>query len=252
MSLSLKVKRYWEKNVSNWKITDADVGSEAFFLETERYRFDKLRYLAPLIDFSQYSGKAVLDVGCGLGNDTSRFAAAGAEITGVDIADEAVRLTKANFAYRGLKGDIQQMDGCKLAFPDNSFDVVYCHTVLHFTHDPEQLIGEIRRVLKPGGKGIVMTINRNSWMMVLHRLLNVEIDYLDSPVFHPYSQTEFRSLFSGFSKIDLVVERFPVRTEVHKGLKSMIYNLVFVDLFNLLPKKIIDSSGHHLLAFLKK
>jgi SAM-dependent methyltransferase len=46
---------------------------------------------------------------------------------------------------------VMQMDACKMTFPDESFDVVYCHSVFHHLPEPEVALNAILRVLKPGG-----------------------------------------------------------------------------------------------------
>ena len=48
------------------------------------------------------------------------------------------------------------------------------------------------------------------------------------------------------------MERFPVRTKVHSGLKARLFNSLFVDLFNALPKRITNYFGHHLIAYAHK
>lgn len=140
------------------------------------------------------------------------------------------------------------MDGENLDLPDNSFDFVYCHTVLHFTPDPAAMVAEISRVLKPGGHALLMTINRKSWLYMLHRVFGVKIDYSDAPVFHHFDLQEFTALTSGFDQPQFLVERFPVRTEVHDGWKAKLYNSLFVDLYNAMPQRLIAQSGYHLLA----
>lgn len=247
--LNSQVRDYWNKNVFNWKIASAETGSEEFFRETERYRFAKLEYLERRVDFGGFAGKRLLDVGCGLGNDLSRFVGGGALGTGIDISPVAIELSKKNFQHRKLKADFYLMDGEQMTFDDCSFDVVYCHTVLHFTPNPEAMIEQIYRVLKPGGLAIIMTINRYSWLYFLHRLAKLKIDYLDAPVFNKYSIGEFEDMLSSFDELDIVVERFPVPTEVHTGLKALIYNKVFVGFFNALPRSLTRRTGYHLLAF---
>ena len=253
MSANNAVKDYWEKNVANWKIaSDLEAGSEDFFKEVERYRFDKLHYLPNYIDYNGFSGKHVLDVGCGLGTDLSLFAKGGANVSGVDIAPQAIHYAKENFAWRKLNADLQVMDGEALGFDDNSFDFIYCHTVLHFTSNPADMIAEIKRVLKPGGQALLMTINRASWLYALHKLAGLKIDYLDAPVFHRFNYGEFEQLLAPFNDKQMIVERFPVRTEVHSGIKAMIYNHLFVDLYNAMPKALIGKTGYHLLALVTK
>lgn len=246
------VRQYWNQHVDDWKIAQHRSGTAKFFAETELYRFEKLHYLLHRIPFQDYHGKRVLEVGSGLGNDLSRFAASGAQVVGVDLADRAIELAQANFKQRGLTGEFYRMDGENLAFDANSFDFVYCHTVLQFTPDPESMIREIHRVLKPRGKAILMAINRRSWLILMHRLLRTEIDYLDSPIFHRFRASDFRMVLTPFAQVQIATERFPVRTKVHKGPKAQLYNLLFVDLFNALPRRWVGWSGHHLLASVVK
>ncbi len=246
------VRDYWNAHVTDWPIASSEPGSRAFFAETEAYRFEKLDYLERLIDYGGHAGKAVLDVGCGLGNDTARFALGGARVTGIDIAPTAIELARANFAQRGLDGRFLVMNGEAMSFADASFDLVYCHTVLHFTPHPERVVREIHRVLSPGGTAILMAVNRRSWLRLMHRLAKVEIDHLAAPVFHWLGAAELQAMAAPFAERRLVVERFPVRTRVHKGLKARLFNTLFVDLFNALPRGWVAGTGHHLLLFASK
>lgn len=247
------VEQFWDENVANWKIAKhLPEGSVDFFAEVERYRFEKLNYLPKLIDYDAYKGQQVLDVGCGLATDLSRFARGKAITTGIDIAGHAIKLAKKNFEQRGLSGSFMQMNGEQLDFADNSFDFVYCHTVLHFTPNPQKMINDIQRVLKPGGTALLMTINRCSWLYFLHQIAGMKIDYMDAPIFHKFNYAEFDQLSSIFSERQVIVERFPVRTEVHKGWKASVYNTLFVDLYNALPQKLIAKTGYHLLTLAKK
>ena len=246
------VRDYWDRNVDAWKITTQAPGNREFFLETEKYRFEKLHYLTKVIDFSCFAEKELLEVGCGLANDLSRFAKGGAEVTGIDLSPRAIELSQINFAQRGLNGHFMVMNGEAMTFADCSFDVVYCHTVLHFTPSPAAMISEIHRVLRPGGTAILMTLNRRSWMNALRLLMRVEVDHLDSPVYRRFTIAEFEELLSVFSGVRVLPERFPVPTKVHKGLKSRLYNELFVGVFNAMPDAWTRRTGHHLMAFCKK
>jgi len=104
------------------------------------------------IDYESMRGKRVLDIATGTGFSTATFAQFGAEVTGIDITDYAVRATKRLFALRGLTGEILQMDAQTLEFPDNSFDFVCAHGCLMHMPDTDKAVREIYRVLKPGGQ----------------------------------------------------------------------------------------------------
>lgn len=248
-SIKDSVREYWTERVSDWKVASTlQTGSDAFFLEVERYRFEKLDYLDRIVNYQGWADRSVLDVGCGLATDLSRFARGDAEVTGIDLAPTAIDLARQNFAQRGLDGTFAVMDGENLDFPDDAFDFVYCHTVLHFTPNPEAMIAEIHRVLKPGGHALLMTINRRSWLYRLHRSFGVKLDYRDAPVFRHFDPAEFAALTSRFDQRQMLVERFPVRTEVHNGWKATLYNSLFVDLYNAMPERITGQSGYHLIA----
>jgi SAM-dependent methyltransferase len=246
------VRTYWDAHVEDWKAAVSAAGTLAYFEETEAYRFEKLDYLAKLVDFNGYAGQRVLDLGCGIGNDASRFARGGAEVTGIDLAPRAVELARRNFHLRGLAGRFAVMNGESLDLPDACFDLVYCHTVLHFTPQPGCMIEEIHRVLRPGGAAILMVVNQRSWLRAMHRLAKVEIDHLAAPVFHWLTAEQFAHLLAPFAAVEIVPERFPVRTQVHKGLKARLFNTLFVDGFNALPRAWVCRYGHHLMAFATK
>jgi ubiquinone/menaquinone biosynthesis C-methylase UbiE len=140
------------------------------------------------------------------------------------------------------------MDGEHLQFDDDSFDVVYAHGVLQYTANIEKMIAEIRRVLKPGGEAILMVYNRYSWLNFMSKLFGVKLEHEDAPVLNRFSIRQFRNMLSGFSRVEIIPERFPVPTRLHHGLKAAVYNGVFVASFNMLPKRLVRPLGWHLMA----
>jgi hypothetical protein len=75
---------------------------------------------------------------------------------------------------------------------------------------------------------------------------------VDAPVLKKYSIGEFRRLVSGFSRVRIVPERFPVTTRLHGGLKGTLYNTFSVGPFNALPRSLTGRFGWHLLAFCER
>ena len=242
------IREYWNKHIHDLEIARHPVGTREFFEELEVYRFEKLEYLPKVVDFTAYKGRQLLEVGCGIGTDLVRFAKHGAIVTGVDLAEVAVGLARKNFKLHGVRGDIQSMDGEHLQFPDQSFDVVYAHGVLQYCQDPAAMIGEIYRVLKPRGQAILMVYNRYSWLNLLSKLFGVKLEHEDAPFLRKYSIRDFRSMLSAFSRVEIIPERFPVRTRLHSGLKAKLYNTLFVDAFNLIPRVLVRPLGWHLIA----
>jgi SAM-dependent methyltransferase len=194
----------------------------------------------------------VLEVGCGAGVDLARFARAGATVTGVDLTDSAIQLARANFDQQRLPGRFEVADGEHLPFDDNSFDLVYAHGVVQYTANPQKLVNECRRVLKPGGEAIFQVYNRVSWLNALSKLMKVGLEHDDAPVLLKFSAGEFRRLLDGFRDIRIVHERFPVKSRLHGGWKGAIYNRLFVGTFNVLPRALVRRFGWHLLAFCRK
>ena len=247
-----EVRDYWETRIHDLEITKHPVGSRGFFDDLDQYHFEKLHHLPRLVRFEGYAGKKVLEVGCGAAIDLARFARGGAVASGVDVAASAIELARANFQQQGLTGDFQVASGEDLPFPDESFDLIYAHGVVQYTPNPQRLVDECRRVLKPGGDAIFQVYNRVSWLNALSKLMKVPLEHEDAPVLLKFSIGEFRRLLIGFQEVRVVPERFPVRSRLHGGWKGAVYNGLFVGGFNALPRAAVERYGWHLLAFCRK
>lgn len=244
-----EVREYWNEHIHDLEITTHPVGSRGFFDDLNQYHFEKLHHLLRLVPFDGCEGRRVLEVGCGAGVDLARFARGGASVVGVDLAPAAIELAQANFSQQGLRGEFRTASGEALPFPDDSFDLVYAHGVVQYTADPQRLVAECRRVLKPGGTAIFQVYNRVSWLNALSKLMKVGLEHEDAPVLRKFSAGEFRRLLSGFRDVRIVYERFPVASRLHGGWKGALYNRLFVGTFNALPRPLVRRLGWHLLAF---
>jgi len=243
-----QIREYWNERIHDLEIAKHPVGTRGFFEDLEEYRFDKLRYLPKLVDFLGYSGKRLLEIGCGVGTDLVRFARGGVRVTGVDLSATAIDLAKKNFVFHGLSADLHVMNGEELEFLDHSFDVVYAHGVLQYTADAQRMADEAYRILKPGGAFIGMVYNRKGWLNVMSKFFKVELEHEDAPVLKKYTVGEFKKMLASFSVVKIVPERFPVKSRLHKGVKGFLYNAVFVGMFNAIPRPLIRRTGWHLMA----
>jgi ubiquinone/menaquinone biosynthesis C-methylase UbiE len=248
-----EIQRYWDHRIHDLEMTDEPVGTLAFFDDLDEYRFDKLRYLPQLVDFSAFRGQRLLEVGCGIGTDLVRFARGGARVTGVDLAPTAIDLARKNFLLHGVTAEeLRVANGEALPYGDGEFDVVYGHGVVQYTADAPQLVRECHRVLKPGGTAIFMVYNRVSWLNALSKVMKVPLEHEDAPVLKKYSIGEFRALLQPFTETRIVAERFPVKSRLHRGWKGIAFNTLFVGAFNALPRRLVRPLGWHLMAFCRK
>jgi len=242
------IRDYWNAHIHDLAIATHPVGTKGFFDDLEQYRFEKLNYLPRVVDFAGYHGKEILEVGCGVGIDLVRFAKHGARVTGVDLAERSIELAKTNFELNGVRGELKIMNGEALEFDDGRFDMVYAHGVLQYTINAQKMIDEIHRVLKRDGEAILMVYNKYSWLNLLSVVMKVDLEHEDAPVLNKYSIGQFKKMLRRFSQVDVIPERFPVKTRLHRGAKAALYNGVFVGMFNRLPRALTRPTGWHILA----
>jgi ubiquinone/menaquinone biosynthesis C-methylase UbiE len=162
-NLKERVRAFWQANPCGVKFADAAPGTRKFYELVEAHRYTKEWHIPVAADFAGARGLKVLEIGCGLGTDGAQFAEAGADYTGVDLTDAAVELARKRFELFGLSGQFRTADAENLDFPDASFDLVYSHGVLHHTPETGKAIREINRVLRPGGRAVVMLYHRDSY-----------------------------------------------------------------------------------------
>jgi SAM-dependent methyltransferase len=162
-NLKKRVRAFWQANPCGTKFANAPPGSRQFFELVEQHRYTKEWHIPLAADFASTKDLRVLEIGCGLGTDGVQFARAGADYTGVDLTDAAVELAQKNFDLLGLQGTFRTADAENLDFANDSFDLVYSHGVLHHTPETRRAISEIHRVLRPGGRAVVMLYHRDSY-----------------------------------------------------------------------------------------
>ena len=161
--LKERVRAFWQAHPCGTKFTVAEMGTRDFYERIEAHRYEKESHIPAAAQFANARALRVLEIGCGIGTDGAQFAKAGAEYTGVDLTDAAIELARKRFELFGLNGQFRVADAECLDFPDESFDVVYSHGVLHHTPDINAAVQEIHRVLRPGGRAIVMLYHRGSY-----------------------------------------------------------------------------------------
>jgi SAM-dependent methyltransferase len=157
------VRSFWNTEACGSQLVHVEKGTADFYAQYREVRYRVEWHIPLLVPFSETEGKKVLEIGCGNGADGTLFARAGADYTGVDLTDAAIEASRKHFEVLGLKGTFQIENAERLSFPDDSFDFVYSYGVLHHTAHPLNAFSEVRRVLKPGGKAVLMLYHKHSF-----------------------------------------------------------------------------------------
>jgi ubiquinone/menaquinone biosynthesis C-methylase UbiE len=158
-----RIRQFWSENPNLSRESNAQRGSERFFQEVDASRHSTHWPLYELVPFAETRGLRVLEIGCGLGTDAAQFARSGAEYVGLDVTQPAARLTSAKLRAYGLPGDTMQADAERLPLRAESVDVAYSWGVIHHTPDTQACVDELYRVLRPGGKLILMLYSKHGW-----------------------------------------------------------------------------------------
>lgn len=207
----------WSKEVPGEELTDE------FFAEIDRRFFGEAARFMPfhnqpfdeLIPYSWLADKDVLEIGVGNGSHAQLLAKAARSFVGIDITGYAVRSTRARLSRLDLgQCDVRQMDAEELDFPDASFDFIWSWGVIHHSADTRRALGELQRVLRPGGHAVTMVYHRSLWSYyVVHGLVNgvvrgdlwrsrslakVVQRRTDGALARYYSRSEWRALMSEF------------------------------------------------------
>ncbi|MEI8314498.1 MAG: class I SAM-dependent methyltransferase [Verrucomicrobiota bacterium] len=103
-----------------------------------------------------FTGRKLLEYGCGLGEEATYFAVLGADVCAIDVSETAITLATKRARHNGVAAQIRflQVNGERLDFPDNYFDLVHGLGILH--HVTLTALPEVHRVLKPGGRAVFL------------------------------------------------------------------------------------------------
>jgi 2-polyprenyl-6-hydroxyphenyl methylase / 3-demethylubiquinone-9 3-methyltransferase len=108
------------------------------------------------------AGKKVLDVGCGGGILAEAMARRGAQVTGIDLSDKALRVAQLHLLESGLDVRYEKaMAEDYAALHAGSFDAITCMELLEHVPAPESMVAACARLVRPGGRVFFSTINRN-------------------------------------------------------------------------------------------
>jgi SAM-dependent methyltransferase len=143
-----RVREYWNSRPCNLRHSPSPVGTRQYFDEVEARKYFVEPHIPGFAEFQRWSGKRVLEIGCGLGTDTINFARAGASVTAVDLSGRSLDLARQRAEVFGLtdritfvEGNAEHLSECVPAQP---YDLVYSFGVIHHTPHPARVLQQIR------------------------------------------------------------------------------------------------------------
>jgi ubiquinone/menaquinone biosynthesis C-methylase UbiE len=223
----------------------------------------------PLIDFESLREMDVLEIGVGNGSHAALLARHARSFTGIDLTDYAVTSTRERFQRFDLEGRVERMDAEQMKFADESFDLIWTWGVIHHSSNTRQILQEMRRVLRPGGKATTMVYYRNLWNYYLTgglfrgilqgdllrtRSLSKTVQrYTDGAIARYYSIPEWRELVSEFFRVErvLVFGSKPEILPIPAGrLKNRLLDLIPNSVSRLLTNQL--RFGQFLVSDLRK
>jgi len=164
-----EVKRYWNDRPCNIRHSEKEIGTREYFDEVETKKYFVEPHIPSFADFYSWSGKKVLEIGCGIGTDTISFARAGALVTAVDVSEKSLELAKKRAEIFGLKNiEFYQANAENLqdVVPIQKYDLVYSFGVIHHTPHPENVLKAIEPYINKRSIIKIMVYHKVSWKVL--------------------------------------------------------------------------------------
>jgi ubiquinone/menaquinone biosynthesis C-methylase UbiE len=133
---------------------------------------EEFRRLAGRIAGLLPAGSAILEVAPGPGFLAVELARRGFAVTGLDISRTFIELARRNAEKSGVDVRLEQGNASRMPFADQSFDFLVCRAAFKNFADPTGALREMHRVLKPGGRGLVIDLRRDASMTDIARYID--------------------------------------------------------------------------------
>jgi ubiquinone/menaquinone biosynthesis C-methylase UbiE len=169
------IENFWNENPVGSNFVEYTSGKD-FYENYDRFRYQTEGHILQELDKIDFRNKSVLEIGLGQGADSMQIIDRGGQYYGIDLTDESVRRLKERFAlFQKPYVEISKANAQHIPYPENFFDIVYSHGVIHHSPEINKIVNEIHRVLKPGGKAVAMLYHKNSFnycisILVLRRV----------------------------------------------------------------------------------
>ena len=137
-------------------------GVARWYDKTTRRDLPEFKALARRVADTLPAGAKVLEVAPGPGFFAIELAKIGKyEITGLDISKSFVEIARRNATEEGVHADFRQGNASQMPFGESSFDFLLCRAAFKNFSDPVGALREMRRVLKPGGRALLIDLRKD-------------------------------------------------------------------------------------------
>lgn len=168
-------------------------------------------------DLSLPAGARVLDIACGPGHFLLEAASLGLMAVGIDSSSDMLRAAGTRL---GQRARLVMGDAAALPFDPCAFDAVTCSGLIEYIREPQPLLQEILRVLKPGKQALVCSTNRLSPALVLG-------PFVEAARRSAIARGMIRALRLPFDDMSLRERRFRLTFHTPRRLASLLSNAGF-------------------------
>jgi SAM-dependent methyltransferase len=167
------IKKFWNKNTCGFLVKNKSITDFQYYNILSQKRYENYWEILKFAPFKQSHKKKVLEIGLGVGNEADEFVKNKADYYGVDLTRSSVNFVRERLKkkYNYNTNKIIICDSKKTPFKNNFFEIIYSFGVIHHSKNTEEIIQEIKRILKPGGKIFIMIYNRSSIFYLIEILI---------------------------------------------------------------------------------
>ena len=248
-----EVENYWDSRPCNLKHSSSEIGTLQYFNEVEHRKYLVEPHIIDFAKFNDWSGKQVLEVGCGIGTDAVNFARNGAIYTGIELSSKSLALAKKRFEIFKLtgtffQGNVEELDK---VLGNIKYDLIYSFGVLHHTPSINLALKKIKNYCHEKSKVKIMVYASNSYKqkMIEAGLDQPEAQY-GCPIANTYGREEIIEILkeSGFKTTSIYqCHIFPYQVEPYKNytyVKEAWFKSMPTEVYKVLEKNF----GWHLLV----